>query len=479
MCCMHDCLLHTFSPGNGGRSQDLERSYKTDQDTPTEKHSKSNMSDWNKGSEKEAFEAGHLKPLDSHNAELLNKTHPYKYVNPEPKELYNLVVIGAGAGGLVTAAQAAKRGAKVALIEKELMGGDCLNIGCVPSKALLACAKRAAAARHSASSKYGVNIKGGDSSTTVDFSYVMKRMRELRAGIATNDSVQRFTKLGVDVFIGTGEFSAEEKKTVLVNGKIKLRYVKACIATGGRAYVPNIEGIDKVPYVTNKTLFNVTEVPRRLAIIGGGPIGCEMAQAFARFGSKVVVFEKHPQPLRREDPDAAKVLIEAMERDGIVFRPNTAFRRVEKKDDEITIFHSDTKTKKEDETKCDLLLIATGRAPNVDGIGLNHVNVKFDRRRGVQVDDFLRTSNPDIYAVGDVCLAEKFTHMAGETGVMVCKNAVFGGQEKYSDRVIPWVTYTQPEIAHVGKYESELKPGTFRTYVNLFLIVYTITTTHT
>ena len=419
-------------------------------------------SDWSKGSEKEAFEAGHLAPLDSHNAELLNKTHPYKYVNPEPKDLYNLVVIGAGAGGLVTAAQAAKRGAKVALIEKELMGGDCLNIGCVPSKALLACAKRAAAARHS--SKYGVNIKGGDSSISVDFPCIMKRMRELRAGIATNDSVQRFTKLGVDVFIGTGEFS-EEKKTILVNGKTKLRYVNACIATGGRAYVPNIEGIDKVPYVTNKTLFNLSEVPRRLAIIGGGPIGCEMAQAFARFGSKVVVFEKHPQPLRREDPDAAKILIEAMEKDGIVFRPNTIFRgvsRVEKKD-EITIFHSDTKTKKEEETKCDILLIATGRAPNVDGIGLERVNVKFDRRHGVEVDDFLRTSNPDIYAVGDVCLAEKFTHMAGETGVMVCKNAVFGGQEKYSDRVIPWVTYTQPEIAHVGKYESDLKSGTFRT----------------
>ncbi len=244
-----------------------------------------------------------------------------------------------------------------------------------------------------------MNIKGGDSSTSVDFSYVMKRMRELRAGIATNDSVERFTNLGVDVFIGTGEFSKNEKKTILVNGKIKLKYVKACIATGGRAYIPDIDGIEKVPYVTNKTLFNVTSVPKSMAIIGGGPIGCEMAQAFARFGSKVVVFEKNPQPLRREDPDAAKILIEAMVKDGIEFKPNTIFRSVSKnKDDKtITIRHVDVKTKKEQETTCELLLLASGRVPNVDGVGLEHVNVKFDRRHGVEVDDFLRTSNPDVY----------------------------------------------------------------------------------
>lgn len=416
------------------------------------------------GYAKRALNDTHIAPLDTHNASLLDKTHPKDYVNPTPASLYNLVVIGAGAGGLVSAAQAAKRGAKVALIEMELMGGDCLNIGCVPSKALLACAKRAKFASKAYAAGYGVHVDG----TSVDFTKIMSRMREIRAEIASNDSVQRFKGLGVDVFIGRGSFTGPNEVTVTSRGgKAVLSFKKAVVATGGRAFVPPIKGIEDVPYVTNKTLFNLTTLPRSMAIIGGGPIGCEMAQAFARFGTKVVVLERGPQVLSREDPDAARILIDALREDGVAFESNTAISSVAR-DGAHTVVCFDQKNEKTGSStsrqlKCEVLLVASGRVPNVDGVGLDKVKVEYSRH-GVKVDEYLRTTNPNVYAVGDVCLRHKFTHMAGETGVMVCKNALFDGKENYMDRVIPWVTYTQPEVAHVGKYERDLEDGTYLTF---------------
>lgn len=398
-------------------------------------------------------------PLDEHNAALLNKVHPLKPKDPVAAPLYNLVVLGAGAGGLVSAAQAAKRGAKVALVEMHLLGGDCLNIGCVPSKALLSCAKVAHQTTKKYAAKYGVDAK---QDSVVDFGAVMTRMRQIRAEIASNDSYKRFRDtLGVDVFIGRGEFTSAN--TLRVNGQT-LKFCKAVVATGARAFVPPIPGLKTVGYHTNNTLFNLTTLPKRFGVIGAGPIGVEMAQAFQRFGSQVSVFEAFPQPLGREDPDAAKILLDALEGEGIKFFTNVNFTDIRHVDEggrtciQLSYQIGKDKSSALHVAVVDELLVSTGRRANVQGIGLEKAKVDFSRF-GVQVNDYLQTSNPNIYSVGDVCLVEKFTHMAGESAQYVVRNALLGEKNKYSSVAIPWVTYTDPEVAHVGKYERDCKDG--------------------
>ena len=268
------------------------------------------------------LEAIGISPLDEHNTDFLDLLHPKGWVDPTPKSSYNLVVIGAGAGGLVSAAGAAGVGARVALIESHLLGGDCLTVGCVPSKALLRCAKAAAAVRNA--SEFGVNING---EVSVDFGFVMKRMRRLRASIAPVDSAKRYSeKLGVDVFIGKGIFTG--KNTIEVNGKT-LTFAKAVVATGGTAAIPNIPGLQQVPYLTNASIFNLTDLPARLGVIGAGPIGLELAQAFQRFGSQVTVFSRSDKILPKEDPDAAKIVENALRRDGVSFAYNVNYKGLE------------------------------------------------------------------------------------------------------------------------------------------------------
>lgn len=250
-------------------------------------------------------------PLDEHNRKLLDHGHPQDRKNPRPLENYNLVVIGAGTAGLVTAAGAAGLGAKVALVERELMGGDCLNVGCVPSKAIIRSARAAHDARRAG--EFGVRIDGD---VTVDFPAVMERMRKLRAGISHVDSVQRFTDLGVDVFLGQAKFTGSN--TVEVDGQT-LKFSRAVLATGARAMPLPIDGLEDVGYLTNETIFSLTELPKRLAVIGGGPIGVEMAQAFARFGSQVFLLGNRHQFLGKEDRDAAALVRASMERDGVDF----------------------------------------------------------------------------------------------------------------------------------------------------------------
>ena len=247
-------------------------------------------------------------PWDAHNQKLVANVHPADWKNPAPAPRYNLVVIGAGTAGLVAAAGAAGLGAKVALIEKHFMGGDCLNVGCVPSKAIIRAARAVAAVREA--SEFGVNVPPG---TTTDFGKVMERMRRLRADLSPHDSAQRFTDLGVDVFLGAGKFTGPD--TVEVGGQT-LRFAKAVIATGARAAAPSIPGLKDVPCLTNETLFSLTELPERLGVIGAGPIGCEMAQSFARFGSEVFLVEAEHGILPREDRDASGIVRLAMERDG-------------------------------------------------------------------------------------------------------------------------------------------------------------------
>jgi pyruvate/2-oxoglutarate dehydrogenase complex dihydrolipoamide dehydrogenase (E3) component len=394
------------------------------------------------------LEAIGVSPLDEHNARLLDNVHPKRWLDPEPKS-YNLVVIGAGAGGLVSAAGAAGVGARVALIEAHLLGGDCLNVGCVPSKALLRCARAAAEVRDAG--RFGVRIEG---EVSVDFGYVMERMRRLRAQISPVDSAKRYSgQLGVDLFMGRAVFT--DKNSIEVNGKT-LSFAKAVIATGGTAAIPNIPGLADAPYLTNSSIFNLTELPKRFGVIGAGPIGLELAQAFQRLGSKVTVFSRTGQILPKEDPEAVEIVKESMVKDGVVFAFNSRYQRIEGQGENRPVRVVLDEDGTERSLEFDALLIATGRKPTVAGLGLEHAGVEFDTRMGVTVNDKLQTTNPHIYAVGDVASRYQFTHMADFMARLVIKNALFFGRDKVSDLLIPWATYTDPEVAHVGLYEKDL-----------------------
>ncbi|MEM1296463.1 MAG: FAD-containing oxidoreductase [Verrucomicrobiota bacterium] len=390
-----------------------------------------------------------ISPLDEHNIKLLDNTHPKEWLDPDPGNKYNLVVIGAGAGGLVTAAGSAGVGARVALIESHLLGGDCLNVGCVPSKALISAARVAATARNAA--EFGVNT----GEVTVDFPKVMERLRRLRAGISPVDSAERFTReLGVDVYMGWARFTGPN--TVEVNGKT-LTFAKAVVATGGTAAIPPIEGLAEAPYLTNATVFNLTELPQRFGVIGAGPIGMELAQSFQRFGADVTVFSRQNGILPKEDPDAAKIVEDAMRKDGVNFVLNANYKRVLSNGpgNPVSVVYEHDSAEKTIEF--DGLLVAAGRKPNVKGLGLEEVGVEYDQRMGVKVDDQLRTTNSSIFAVGDVASKYQFTHMADFMARIVIRNALFFGKDKVSDLLIPWSTYTDPEVAHVGLYEQDLK----------------------
>lgn len=387
-----------------------------------------------------------LHPLDQHNRKLRDNVHPPAWVNPTPASRYNLVVIGAGTAGLVTAAGAAGLGAKVALIERSLMGGDCLNVGCVPSKALIRCARAFAEARNAG--EYGVKVSGNIS---VDFPAVMERMRRLRANIAPNDSVKRFTELGIDVFIGQASFGKTGQVHV---GDQILQYAKAVIATGARAAELPIPGLAEAGYLTNETVFSLTELPPRLAVIGAGPIGCELAQSFARFGSRVTLIESNGTILPREDAQATKRIRASLERDGVKIVSGKAAKVSRQGEDRVITLDNDGTNH---EIHCDAILVGVGRAPNVEGLNLEAVGVDYDKRAGVKVDDKLRTTNSSIYAAGDVCSRFKFTHTADAMARIVIQNALFFGRAKVSALTIPWCTYTDPEIAHVGLYEEEAR----------------------
>ena len=385
-----------------------------------------------------------LSPLDEHNRELRDNVHPTDWTNPIPDGRYNMVVIGAGTAGLVTAGGAAGMGAKVALIERDLMGGDCLNVGCVPSKALIRSAEAWANVRDAGD--FGVNVPQG---TTVDFGSVMERMRRLRAGISPNDSVERFASLGVDVFLGSAEFIGPD--TVRVGDTI-LRFARACIATGARASTPPIPGLADVGYLTNETVFSLTELPRRLVVIGAGPIGCELAQAFARLGSQVTLVEADQHILPREDADASLIVEQALKADGVTILCGGKASRAELRDG-TRILHVECDGMQH-EVAVDEILVGVGRAPNVS-LNLEAAHVEYDKRMGIKVDDHLRTTNKRIYAAGDVCFHYKFTHVADALARIVIQNALFFGRARASSLIVPWCTYTDPQIAHVGLYPSE------------------------
>ncbi len=386
-----------------------------------------------------------LLPNDEYNQELQANVNPPNWKNPTPSGRYNLVVIGAGTAGLVAAAGAAGLGAKVALIERNLMGGDCLNVGCVPSKAVISAARIAATIRRAGD--FGVDVPGD---VNVDFAAAMQRMRRLRARISPNDSAQRFRDLGIDVYFGQASFV--DSGAIDVDGT-RLSFKRAVIATGARAAAPPIPGLGSVDYLTNETLFSLTDLPRRFGVIGAGPIGCEMAQSFAQLGSDVFLVEAEHGILPREDRDAAEIVQKAIQCEGVNLL--CCGRNLEIRNEAGIRLAVESHGQQYDEP-VDQLLVAVGRAPNVENLNLDGVGVEYDRK-GVKVNDRMQTTNSRIYAAGDICSPYQFTHAADFMARIVIQNALFKGRAKSSSLVIPWCTYTSPEIARVGLHEMQAK----------------------
>ena len=385
-------------------------------------------------------------PMDTHNQTLISNVHPPDWVIPKPAPHYHLVVIGAGTAGLVTAAGAAGLGAKVALVEKSLLGGDCLNVGCVPSKVMIRSSRAVEDVR--SASKFGVS---GSATPEVDFSAVMERMRRLRAQISHHDSARRFRDLGIDVFLGEGQFSGPD--TVTVND-ITLRFKKAVIATGAKPVHPPVEGLKETGFLTNETVFTLTERPHHLAMVGGGPVGCELSQAFCRLGTQVTIIEAGSQFLAREDPEAATIIAETFKIEGIDVRLATQLKRVTAAQGKKRL-HLESEGQ-ETTLEVDEIFVGVGRAPNLKNLNLERAAVEYTHR-GVVVDDYLQTTNSRIYAAGDICMGWKFTHAADAAARIVIQNALFLGRKKLSALTMPWCTYTDPEVAHVGMYERDAK----------------------
>jgi pyruvate/2-oxoglutarate dehydrogenase complex dihydrolipoamide dehydrogenase (E3) component len=357
--------------------------------------------------------------------------HPSRWANPTPSGRYHLVVIGGGTAGLVSAVGAAQLGAKVALVEKHLLGGDCLNYGCVPSKGIIRAGRAAQAVREAG--EFGVRAGSID----VDFAAAMDRMRRLQARIARNDAAERLRGLGVDVYLGRAKFVS--RSAVLVDGR-RLEFRRAIIATGGRAMALPVPGLAEAGYLTNETVFSLRELPRRLTVIGAGPIGCELAQTFRRLGSEVAIVSLDPTVVPKEDPDAAAILDARLRREGIRLELGTKLVRVEP--DRTVVFDRGS-------AASDAILLAVGRVPGVEDLGLEAAGVDFGKE-GVVVDDHLRTTNRRIFAAGDVASRYQFTHAADALARIALQNALFFGRKRQSALVVPWCTYTDPEIAHVG-----------------------------
>ncbi|TYS67465.1 NAD(P)-binding protein [Sutcliffiella horikoshii] len=361
---------------------------------------------------------------------------------------YDLIVIGGGAGGLTVAAGAASLGGKVALIEKEEQpGGDCLHFGCVPSKALIEIANRIKSAR--TLEEFGVHVSGN-----IQMEAVMKKVKEAIDHIQVHDDADRFRKLGVDVYIGVGAFHS--KNEVIVNNSNIIYGKRIVISTGSRPFVPPIPGLKENGFITNETIFSLSKLPRRLLVLGGGPIGMEMAQAMARLGSDVTVVERSDGILVKEDKEVQHLMKDVLSKEMKLIY-NTTVKSIEAGQNGKVVHLSMEPDKQEFSLEVDEILVATGRTPNSDKLQLNKANVQTDDRGNINVNERLQTNIPHIYAIGDVNGTLPFTHVAGMEGKQVVQNALIGLRRKIDYSNVPWVTYTSPEVFHLGLTEEEAK----------------------
>jgi pyruvate/2-oxoglutarate dehydrogenase complex dihydrolipoamide dehydrogenase (E3) component len=360
---------------------------------------------------------------------------------------YHLLIVGAGPAGLIAAQAAVRRGAKVARIERDLLGGTCLHKGCVPSKVIIRTSRLYREMRDA--EHLGGRVPSG---IEVDFPAVMGRMRRIRARLSERVSAERLATSGIDVYFGDARFAGPD--SVTVDGNV-LRFKKALVATGARPVRPPIAGLEESGYLTYENVFDLTECPKRLLVIGGGPVGCELAQAFARLGTRVTLVQDEPMFLGHEERDAAQLLSDALARDGIEIHLDTQTTRVrvEGSDKVADLVHDDAQRT----VSVDQILVGVGTIPNVEGLNLEAAGVAYDSTGGIPVDDFLRTTNPCIFAAGDVCAENKFPHIETAAGRIVVENALFLGRQRLSAEVIPWCTFTDPEIAHVGMYVNEAR----------------------
>lgn len=378
-------------------------------------------------------------PEDETQAELLRRLRPQDWSNPEPRAIYDLAVIGAGPAGIEAARYAKRLGISVALIESKSLGGDSLNEGSIPSKTLIQSARLCAQIRDA--DEFAV---ASPEDLKLDFAALKVRMMQVRMRIAEYYAVDRLQNDGVDMFFGSAQFTGPATLSV---GATTLHFKKAIIATGARPRPPNFPGLDQTGYRTSSDIFDMPQLPKRLVVVGGGPLGCELAQAFCRLGSQVTIIQNDPKFLPREERDAAELLSEAMARDGVNIMLNTT--AVGARMDAGTKFVDGQNYEKKISVAADEILLSIGRLPNVENLGLKNAGVDCDDE-GVKVDDFLRTANENIYAAGDVCMSHKFTNVAWVSARIALSNAFESRHARSSEMMIPWCTYCEPEIAHVG-----------------------------
>ncbi len=370
---------------------------------------------------------------------------------------HDLVIVGAGPAGLAAAELAARLGARVALIERDRLGGTSVNTGTVPSKALIRLGTLFAAMREASHLRH----PDGDE-PVANFQRVAARLRAIEHRVGSFHSAERLRRAGVEVHFGVARFVGER---TLVAGSRRLNFRNALVTTGARATPPSIPGLVEGSYVTSDTLFSLEHLPRELAVIGGGALGCELAQAFRRLGSRVTIFQDEPRFLPGEERDAAQILAQSMARDGVTIRLNTSVVSARREPNAVVL---ETQNNQHNaEARADLVLVSVGRTPATQGLGLDAAGIRMDAAQGIVVDKFLRTTNPRVYAAGDVCLPYRYTHVAERTARMAVGNLLGeGARQSHTNLTIPWCTFCAPEIAHVGlqAWEARKKNIPIRTF---------------